>query len=89
MKTPAAYRSLTALNRAVGQALKHLNRLQRLGLVSREFAESHRITAEKLRAEANRELTKILDPKATHEHRRKPKSQKSIARSRSATNING
>jgi hypothetical protein len=60
-KYPSAYRSLTALDRAVGQTLKHLKRLQRLGLVSREFAESHRTTAEELRAEANRKLTKVLD----------------------------
>jgi hypothetical protein len=60
MKGSPAYESLVALNQAVALVLKNLIRLQRLGILSGEFAKSHRLAAEGLRAEANQRLTEIL-----------------------------
>jgi len=60
MKGSPAYESLVALNQAVALVLKNLIGLQRLGVLSGEFAKFHRLAAEGLRAAANQRLTEVL-----------------------------
>jgi hypothetical protein len=55
MKTEV-YESLSVINRALERVTVHIRRLREMAIISPEFAEIRRLTAEQLRAEINHKI---------------------------------
>ncbi|MBZ5521366.1 MAG: hypothetical protein LAP21_03815 [Acidobacteriia bacterium] len=62
-----AYESLSGVNQTFEQMLRHLEKLERLGMLRRKFLNGWRNRAEELRAEMNRNLTGALNAREERE----------------------